>query len=48
MLAYRSSLAVVRGQPVSIAVLLTTRRDENAGDPQEVVDALADVLFAQR
>jgi D-alanyl-D-alanine carboxypeptidase len=44
---YRSLVAVVRGQPVSIAVLLTTT-EESSGNPHDVIDDLARVVLAAR
>jgi D-alanyl-D-alanine carboxypeptidase len=44
---YRSLVAVVRGEPVSIAVLLTTT-EESARNPHDVIDDLARIVLAAR
>jgi D-alanyl-D-alanine carboxypeptidase len=46
--AYESLLVKVRDEPVSIAVMLTAKQQKGIGDPQEVVDALADIVLAAR
>jgi D-alanyl-D-alanine carboxypeptidase len=48
VVAYESVLVMVRDEPVSIAVMLTAKRQEGIGDPQEIADTLVDIVMAAR